>query len=75
MAGIKKLIQKMKDQPHGITLDEADRVLRHYGYVCRRMEGSHRQYAGKDKDVITIVAKGQIKKAYITDILKRIGEK
>jgi hypothetical protein len=30
MAGIKKLIQKMKDQPHGIILEEADRVLRHY---------------------------------------------
>jgi len=49
--------------------------LRHYGYVCKRIEGSHHQYAGAEKDVITIVGKGQIKKAYVIDILKRIGEK
>jgi predicted RNA binding protein YcfA (HicA-like mRNA interferase family) len=74
MAGIKKLVQKMKDQPHGIILEEADRVLRHYGYQCKRTEGSHRQYINLNGDVITIVAKGQIKKAYITAILERIGE-
>jgi len=75
MAGIKKLVQKMKNQPHGIILEEADRVLRHYGYNCGRVEGSHRQYINTTGDVITIVAKGQIKKAYITAILERIGEK
>jgi predicted RNA binding protein YcfA (HicA-like mRNA interferase family) len=74
MAGIKKLIQKMKDQPHGIILEEADRVLRHYGYQCKRTESSHRQYINLKGDVITVVAKGQIKKAYITAILERIGE-
>jgi len=75
MASIEKLIRKMKNQPHGIILEEADRVLRHYGYACKRMEGSHRQYINATGEVITIVAKGQIKKAYITAILERIGEK
>jgi predicted RNA binding protein YcfA (HicA-like mRNA interferase family) len=74
VAGIKKLIQKMKDQPNGIILEEVDRVLRHYGYQCKRIESSHRQYINLIGDVITIVAKGQIKKAYITAILERIGE-
>ena len=74
MAGIKKLIQKMKNQPHGIILEEADRVLRHYGYQCKRTEGSHRQYINTNGSVITVVAKGQIKKAYIDAILERIGE-
>ena len=74
MAGIKKLVQKMKNQPHGIILEEADRVLRHYGYQCKRMEGSHRQYINANGNVITIVAKGQLKKAYIDAILERIGE-
>ena len=64
----------MKDQPHGIILEEADRVLRHYGYQCKRIEGSHRQYINLNGDVITIVAKGQLKKAYIAAILERIGE-
>ena len=74
MAGIEKLIQKMKNQPHGIILEEADRVLRHYGYQCKRMESSHRQYINSYGDVITIVAKGQLKKAYVTAILERISE-
>jgi len=75
MARIKKLLQKMKNQPHGIILEEADYVLRYYGYNCKRMESSHRQYINSTGDVITVVAKGQIKKAYITAILERIGEK
>ncbi|MCL2557914.1 MAG: type II toxin-antitoxin system HicA family toxin [Treponema sp.] len=74
MAGIEKLVRKMKNQPHGIILDEADRVLRHYGYSCKRMEGSHRQYINANGDVITIAAKGQLKKAYVMAILQRIGE-
>jgi len=74
MAGIKKLIQKMKNQPHGIILEEADRVLHHYGYSCKRRKGSHCQYINSNGDVITIVAEKKIKKAYITAILERIGE-
>ena len=74
MAGIDKLIQKMKNQPHGIILEEADKVLRHFGYQCKRIEGSHRQYINSNGDVITIVAKSQLKKAYITAIHERIGK-
>jgi predicted RNA binding protein YcfA (HicA-like mRNA interferase family) len=75
MATIKKLIQKMKNQPHGIILDEADRVLRHFGYSCKRQNGSHRQYGNENGDVITVVADSKIKKAYVEAILERIGEK
>jgi len=57
MAGIKKLVQKMKNQPHGTVLEEADRVLRHYGYNCKRMEGSHRQYVNAEGGVIKPLAK------------------
>jgi len=74
MAGIKKLVQKMKNQPHGIILEEVDRVLRHNGYFCERQKGSHCQYINSTGDVITIVAENPIKKAYITAILERIGE-
>ena len=75
MAVIEKLVQKMKNQPHGILLDEADKVLRHYGYNCKRIESSHRQYINSNGDVITIAGKGQLKKVYIIAILDRIGEK
>ena len=74
MAGIKKLVQKMKNQPHGIILEEVDRVLRHNGYFCERQKGSHCQYINSTGDVITIVAENPIKKAYITAILERIVE-
>ena len=74
MAGIKKLIQKMKNQPHGIFLEEADRVLRHNGYYCKRKRGSHCQYINSNGDVITIIAESPLKKAYIAAILERIGE-
>jgi len=64
----------MKNQPHGIILEEVDRVLRHNGYLCQRQKGSHCQYINSTGDVITIVAENPIKKAYITAILERIGE-
>ena len=75
MATVEKLVQKVKNQPHGILLDEADRALRHYGYSCQRIESSHRQYINANGDVITIAGKGQLKKAYVVAILERIGEK
>jgi predicted RNA binding protein YcfA (HicA-like mRNA interferase family) len=74
MANIKKLIQKMKNQPHGIILEEADRVLRHNGYYCKCQKGSHCQYINSNGDVITILAESPLKKAYIIAILERIGE-
>jgi predicted RNA binding protein YcfA (HicA-like mRNA interferase family) len=65
MAGIKKLIQKKKDQPHGIMLEEADRVLRHNRYHCKRQKGSHCQYINSTGNVITVLAESPVKKAYI----------
>ena len=74
MAAIKKLIQKMKNQPHGIILEEADRVLRHFGYQCDRKRGSHFQYVNEKGDVFTLRAKNKLDKAYIVSILELIGE-
>lgn len=75
MPTVKKLVDKMRRQPNGITPSEADRVLKHYGYMLNRKEGSHFQYLNTDKqDMITIVVnKKQLKKAYVEDILSRIG--
>ena len=64
----------MKNQPHGIILDEADRVLRHYGYQCDRKRGSHFQYVNEKGDVFTLKAKNKLDKAYIISTLERIGE-
>jgi len=73
MPPIKKIIQKMKTQPHGIRIAEAERVLMHYGYMLARQRGSHRHYINKTGDVITL--KEPLKAAYVTEILERIERK
>lgn len=66
----------MKDQPNGISSQDADRVLTAYGYRFARQNGSHCQYINKSGDVITIVDnKNPLKKAYVISILESIGEK
>ena len=64
----------MINQPNGISPQEADRVLSAYGYRLDRQKGSHCQYVNKSGDVLTIVHSNQLKKAYVTAILERIGE-
>ena len=74
MAGIDKLVEKMKNQPNGIRFDEAERVLNHYGYQQVRKKGSHRQFRNKTGDLTTVQYGNPIGKAYVSDILQRIGE-
>lgn len=75
MASIEKIIQKMKNQPNGIRVDEVHKVLTAYGYRLDRQRGSHRQYVNDiTGDVITIKDENPLKKAYTKDVLNRIGE-
>ena len=72
---VEKIIEKMKRQPNGIRAEEADKVLRAYGYEGVRQKGSHKQYLNKKTgDLTTIKQESPLKKAYIIDILNRIGE-
>lgn len=48
MPSVEKIIEKMQCQPHGIRMEEADKVLRAYGYECARQKGSHRQYLNRN---------------------------
>jgi len=75
MAGVSKLVEKMKRQPNGIRPEEADKVLRANGYEAVRQKGSHKHYLNKETgDLITIKQENPLKKVYIVDILTRIGE-
>jgi len=60
----------MKNQPHGVSHREADKVLRAYGYRGDRQSGSHKQYVSGTGNVITIVQKSPIKEYLVKDILK-----
>ncbi len=72
---IEKIISKMKNQPHGIRLEEVEKVLKYYGYELDRQRGSHKQYLNKKTgDLITIKKENPLKKVYVVDVLNRIGE-
>ena len=71
-----KIIEKMRRQPNGIRLEEAEKVLKAYGYELARQKGSHGQYLNKlTGNIITIKQESPLKRAYITDILYRIDNK
>jgi len=72
---VEKIIDKMKRQPNGIRPEEAEKVLKEYGYEPVRQKGSHKQYLNTETgDLTTIKQESPLKKAYVVDILNRIGE-
>ena len=44
----------MREIPNDLTLDEADRFLRHYGYKKARQKGSHCVYTKDCESMINI---------------------
>jgi predicted RNA binding protein YcfA (HicA-like mRNA interferase family) len=75
MASIDKLIEKMRNQPNGITFHEVMRVLVSKKYKLGRQSGSHCQFINKSGDVLTIPKRNPLKRVYVEIILDRIGEK
>lgn len=58
-----------------IRPEEAEKVLKAYGYEPVRQKGSHKQYLNKETgDLTTIKQENPLKKVYVVDILNRIGE-
>jgi len=69
---VKKILEKMKNQPRGVRIEEAEKVLSAYGYKFKRQKGSHRHYLNENGDLITL--KDPLKISYINELLERIGE-
>jgi len=69
---VEKIIEKMKNQPRGVRLPEAEKVFVAYGYYLKRQKGSHRHYINADGEVITL--KDRLKISYVNEILDRIGQ-
>lgn len=74
MAGVEKIIEKMKNRPNGIKFSEIVKVLEYHGYIMVRVRGSHHHFRNKDGDVITIPKHNPVKAVYVKDVLRRIGE-
>lgn len=73
MPTIDKLIQKMKRQPNGIRPEEAEKVLKAFGYEPVRQKGSHKHYLNKSTgDLTTIKQENPLKKAYVVDLINRL---
>ena len=70
---VEKIIKKMRNQPRGIRIEEAEKVLVAYGYHFNRQRGSHKYYLNNDGDLIML--KEPLKISYINELLERIGEK
>jgi predicted RNA binding protein YcfA (HicA-like mRNA interferase family) len=73
MPPVEKILEKMKRQPRGVRLEEAEKVLIAYGYQLKRQKGSHRHYLNARGDLITL--KDPLKISYVQELLERIGEK
>jgi len=74
MPSVDKIVEKMKRQPNGIRIDEAHKVLTHYGYSLDRQNGSHRQYINAVGDVLTVPErKPTIRSFYVKEIISRTG--
>jgi len=74
MANVEKIISKMKNQPNGISVDEAHKVLLANGYTLLRQRGSHRSYRNAAGEMLVITAKTPLKAVYIKNILKGISQ-
>ena len=73
MASAKKLIEKMKRQPHGVRYEEAKKVLESEGYWLTTKRGSHRNFKNSDGDRLTIQEDTPtIKQHYVDKILSRV---
>ena len=76
MPSVKKIISKMHNQPNGIRIEEVNKVLEAFGYIHVRTKGDHYQFLNRETgDLITVKLDSPLKRVYIEDILKRIGEK
>lgn len=73
MASVEKIIDRMKSQPNGVRIADAEKVLSAFGYQLIRQKGSHRSYRNSTGDVIVLVDTNPMKAVYVKDILSRIG--
>ncbi|WP_031546427.1 type II toxin-antitoxin system HicA family toxin [Salinicoccus luteus] len=75
MAGVEKLIEKMKRQPNNIKFSEAEKVLKAYGYELVRVKGSHHIFKNKmTGERWPLPYQKPLKPYLIRELLKRIGE-
>lgn len=74
MAKIEKIIEKMKNQPKGISFKEVKKALEHAGFKVVRVEGSHFQFRNEQGIVTTVKRKNPVNAKAVKDALDKLGE-
>ena len=74
MAGIEKLINKLKQQPTGMRFEEVERIYNHIGYYQVRKKGSHRQFRNDKGDVTTLQYDNPVGKAYTKELITKLEQ-
>lgn len=74
MAKIEKIIEKMKNQPKGITFTEIKKILEHAGYKVVRVAGSHYQFRNEQGLLTTVKRENPVDIQAVKDALNRLGE-
>ncbi|WDF52456.1 type II toxin-antitoxin system HicA family toxin [Paenibacillus sp. KACC 21273] len=72
MASVEKIIDKMRNQPRGVSYSEAAKVLIYYRYELKRKRGSHRIYGDSNGNVFVLKEEDPLKISYIKEMLDRL---
>jgi predicted RNA binding protein YcfA (HicA-like mRNA interferase family) len=73
MPSVKKIIEKMENQPNSISPQEATKVLESCGYYSLRQKGSHHSFRNAAGEVIVIAEHKPLKRVYVENILEIVG--
>lgn len=70
-----KLIERLRQRPKGVTLDELDRVLRMFGFELVRISGSHHIYRRPGSPPITVTRHGaHVHSEAVREVLRIVDE-
>lgn len=55
MSKLEKLINKILEGKSSITIDEAEKILKKFGYIAEKGSGSHITYRKENRNSVTLV--------------------
>jgi predicted RNA binding protein YcfA (HicA-like mRNA interferase family) len=71
-----KLLQKIRNNPRGVSFDELDKVLQWYGFELRGVRGSHHAYRHRQSRTTLIVVRrrASVQPDAVRDVLEAIDK-
>ena len=70
-----KLIERIRQHPKGVTLEELDRMLRMFGFELVRVRGSHHIYRRPGSPPITVASHGpHVHSEAVREVLRIIDD-